>query len=496
MDIKIESRQVSEEFKIPEFNLNSFLSKVRILQNKLKKQNLEDLKVEIGKGFLEKLYSPELDSNIEITFFKIKVSGPSFHIPGRKLIAIISKRDEKIELTYSSPDFKLAHVENLPKNLKCERCQKNRQRIHFTLLENTETGATEILGKECADDFYDKNLVKSFLFTETLMRLKEDEEVVDFHMPKENSIYLVEHFIAHSIDSYVSDGFAPKSELANSTLEKTKHLYSTKRPKQEYLAMAREFLADPMKTINHRSFGNDSIRFQVKNAISEEFCEERYCSFLVLIAPALLKIKNMVNEKEDVEISDKGFFGAIGDKAEIKIVIESKQSRPSNYHRGDDWSIIAKTADGHNLLIPGNSFFPAIGAEITVKGTIKQHFMMGGKRFTKLVRVKTQKCERSLKFAILLADLFEAAVIKNEEDYWALFESIQSLQEQYHLSSMAHLLKNYQILKENRPQSVINCGGYTNNHSSFEFGIGEFVEIKLDENSPEDIRFKVKRNFI
>lgn len=506
MEIKIQTKEISETFKVPDFRLDSFLTKIKTLQNKFKKHNLEELKVSVGFGFQEKIYIPKLEREVEMTFFNIQVSGLTFHISGYKLLALMSKRDDKIELSYGSPDFKLAHAENLPEKISCERCQKVRHRVHFAMLEEESTGRSVILGKECADDFYDKNIVRKYLFTETLMSLHEDanDDFGDYlGMPKYSTFYAVEIFLAHSIETFIKDGFHPKAELERSSVERAKALYSSSQPKTEHLIMASEFLADPKKAISLRRLGNDSIRFNIMQAIKEPYVEEKYLAFLVLMAPVLLNLNDQDEEgKEIPKPKDAGFFGTIDEKVTLNIEITGKHAQASNYHRGDDYTIYAQSSDGHKLVIPGNSFYPAIGAHLRVKGVVKSHFLADGwgnesfpgkKSMTKLIRVKTLECEMTKKFVAQLIDLFEDTKVRNRDEYYDLYYQVNDLANKYDCISMAVTMHSYEDLVEGRKTDPINCATFRNTYSSYDFTLDDHFRIKVKEHGPGVFTFVVTR---
>lgn len=371
------------KFMIHEDKLSEFKTKIEKLNKRAKKLNLPEVKYEIGRGEKRKykhshmvyfVYEVSVDHS-DIVINGYRLTAKIKHLPGGAIMQHTYNPND------SQPDWKAMFPHTY-----CMHCKTNRLRNNLYVIQHNETKVYSQIGSTCVDDFFgngDAVTIASYL--EYLSELgNEDPDEYAERYPRTSNIYTTDDVLNAALTHLEENGYVSKRDAEGSTTKVatvarvTEMLYSGEQIKKYNLDEVREWLNVKVSTMK----GNDFV-YNLTSQLGVEFISLLHIGCLVYAAQ-MWKMRN-----SDTVNGINQHFGKLGEKVTITGTVKRVISSCGYY--GTTNGIFIETENGLAVTWTSSSNlvnYCKQNANVTIKGTIKEHTVYNGTKQTVLKNCK------------------------------------------------------------------------------------------------------------
>lgn len=383
------------QFTIVEDLLVQLDKKLQYINNKAKKINVPEVNYTItGSEIVDHVKYVTIETDIE-----------TVKIEGYNVVAIIDHAYGETNIVHKIQD----EVE-LPSDIQtrkgfCEHCNTSRGRKKTVLLQNIETQEFVQVGKSCLKDYLGHDLNKALSVYEAVEDVEEFLSDCFSHGEGWTMYYAVKD-VLNIANEYISrfgyvssqdateenpktgkviweilEGIKTKTKF-NKDLDFCKEIYELEEPTQRVKELMEWVLADTSDTqyINN-----------VKAIINEGYVQEKYINILVSIVYVYNRhiekmLKEQARQTADESNLSNEYYGQVGARQDFNLTCVACYISEGFY----GITYVNKFIDeqGRTFVWFTSTKGFEQGAEVTIKGTIKEHSEFNGQKQTVLTRCK------------------------------------------------------------------------------------------------------------
>lgn len=395
--------------------LEKLQGRIEDLNERIKKNKLEIPLIEISET--SEVYMKDtvfiidgVEKRRKFRAVDVVIKGSMPKIPDYKLIALISKPEDKItEGVFINHIDKEYQYESSweTHDFKCDHCGTKRRRDDIYILNHTPTNKVMSVGKSCLEEFLPKKTLKSILqFCSDFDVLKTD--IFSDSMPFDFQVKLVTVAEALAaclafieLHGYVSQKSAEISQVGISTVEMVRALLYiddslmpqlVKDKHRDLAHMAYGKMSSYLEKITDYSYANN-----IKVAVSSQYIASNrigyLCAFALEVCKAELIKTDFRLKNESGEKKPSFYQGQVGERITRRLVVVDKRQIESFSQFSDDGMTTVYTfadSDGNQYVAFPSNFYHEIGYEFIGKATVKAHKTYKDNQQTILNRIKIE----------------------------------------------------------------------------------------------------------
>lgn len=367
--------------RIPEWNIDKFNKKIRSLERKGAKFDIEDLGMDVVKVD---------DVNYRVHIYNVD-NKTVYAVPGWEFVGTIEHADpQNIIRTVSDEFFKEIPNKYHTCGPECEHCNKVRDRKDTYLVRNTDTGEFKQVGRACLKSYTGLNPTDctwSLNLEHALADLELDEDVVRADASGFSRFigYDTKRVIALGIPLINAEGYKSAEYYVNSTKEQVRKLYDDLKSTVASDKEVDEFIDWVKKQEN-----NDAYVTNSKIACQLEYCSYRDFGYIL----SFINYRNRVIEREREEqrraelLAKSEFAGLVGQK----ILFTVKECRvlytKDPYTYGGDYTYVYRLVDENDHVLIWSTTNDNVEVDVTIGATIKSLGDYRGEKQTTITRGK------------------------------------------------------------------------------------------------------------
>lgn len=408
----IGEKTIIQTFKVEE-------SKIKDIMRIIKKINKDKNKIEMEIKPLDDIVLDGKYSKVNIkineVILKYKViENKSYKILGE---IEITDTDENIVYFLGDNEENLNQKDFQKKTITCEKCSKKRRKILY-IVKDIKRNKIITVGRNCLSDLFNicdiENYLKRLEAGLKAIQIIEEEKFDD---KADNIGYIVNNFeskevffntfeILQIIKNLIdTNGYISYNKAIEMGIKSTKDLLNEKFFKFDMTieqGLVKEVSEEIKKDIdfflkNYEE--NNDYHLVLKGLLINKFINKNKIGLLV----GFFKAIEYLNKKLEIALKNakSDYIGAIGDKIEMKLILNDFKMFPNNYY-GYTYYYFFKDEKENTLVWKtskdiGESFdidlLDLISKKIILKGAIKEHFIYNNEKQTILTRCKIKFIE-------------------------------------------------------------------------------------------------------
>ena len=367
--------------RIPEWNIDKFNKRIKSLERKGAKFDIEDLGMDVVKVD---------DVNYRVHIYNVD-NKTVYAVPGWEFVGTIEHADpQNIIRTVSDEFFKEIPNKYHTCGPECEHCNKVRDRKDTYLVRNTETGEFKQVGRACLKSYTGLNPTDctwSLNLERSLESLELDEDVVRADASGFSRFigYDTKRVIALGIPLINAEGYKSAEYYVNSTKEQVRKLYDDMKAAVASDKEVDEFIDWVKKQENSDAYVTNS-----KIACQLEYCSYRDFGYIL----SFINYRNRVIEREREEqrraelLAKSEFAGLVGQK----ILFTVKECRvlytKDPYVYCGDCTYVYRLVDENDHVLIWSTTNDNVEVGVTIGATIKSLGEYSGEKQTTITRGK------------------------------------------------------------------------------------------------------------
>ena len=387
-------------FNIPACN-------IEILEKKLKRLNKKGERAGTGAITLTRVsetVEKNTDGSVDV-FYQVAIEGETPKIAGWAFLATLDHNSDPSgasNMVYVMPgqscpdDYRVSAAD-------CDHCGYRRTRRKTYVLRNEVSGDLKQVGHTCVQDFIGIDPAKVAALAERIVGLmkaaKEAEEGGTLGVPYDRRHIDLERFLGYVAMTCRKTGWVSGKEAFNDQMKRSSSSSALgdmfpvgginpqwhDTPEAEDELKAKDALAYALTLDRSKSDYNHNVVTMATTGYIDWKATGIAASIIRIYD---LNLARQAEQKAQVDLSGSEYMGTVKDRLRGEVTVIGKKHGEGRY---GPWTMVRMvTKNQGNVLVTfatGANFNPEVGAEIEIKGTVKEHSEFNKVKQTMLNRV-------------------------------------------------------------------------------------------------------------